>query len=150
MILTNIYITIMVGVILSLIFTEMTGVLPAGLVIPGYLSLKAEYPQAILLICLISVVTYFIVVFCISKITILYGKRKFVAMVSVGMILTYIIETVFTTANYGAIELVALGVVVPGMMANTIQRQGLVPTIVSTTILTVFTVSVSTLIIYIS
>ncbi|KPU45978.1 capsule biosynthesis protein CapC [Oxobacter pfennigii] len=139
MITTNTYTAIIIGIILSLLFTELTGVLPAGLVVPGYLSLTMDKPQTLLIIFLISLVTYLIVTYGIGKITILYGKRKITAMIAIAIIIKYMLSFIIPDAYIGLIGLAAMGAVVPGLIANTIQRQGFIPTIASTSLLTVLT-----------
>jgi len=114
--------------------------LPAGLVVPGYLALQMKQPQAIFLTFLISFLTYLIVYFGVSKLTILYGKRKFVAMVTVAIVLQFVIHTILPFSDFGNISgLAAVGIVVPGLLANTIQRQGLATTFLSTGLLIAIT-----------
>lgn len=133
--LTDISIVIVLSVIFSLLFTEITGILPAGLVVPGYLTLLMKTPQAIFMTLIISILTYLIVFFGVSKVTILYGKRKFTAMIIVAILLQFIIRTV-APIDYGYIAgLGAVGIVVPGLLANTVQRQGLAATFLSTGLL---------------
>ncbi|WP_019849550.1 poly-gamma-glutamate biosynthesis protein PgsC [Desulfitobacterium sp. PCE1] len=140
MLLTNIDAMIIMGVVLSLLFTEITGVLPAGLVVPGYLAMLARQPQAIFLTFLISILTYAIVYFGVSKVTILYGKRKFVAMITVAIVLQFIIHALVPVFDYSMISgLAAVGIIVPGLLANTIQRQGLATTFLSTGLLSALT-----------
>jgi len=144
-ILTNVDIVIILGVIFSLLFTEITGVLPAGLVVPGYLTLLIKLPQAIFLTLFISILTYIIVYFGVSKVTILYGKRKFAAMIIVAVVLQFLIHTILPV-DYGNISgLAAVGIVVPGLLANTIQRQGLATTFLSTGLLIAVTYGCSIL-----
>ncbi len=141
MIITEISTVIIFGVIFSLLFTEITGVLPAGLVVPGYLALLLliKLPQAIFLTFLISILTYLIVNFGVSKVTILYGKRKFVAMITLSIVLQFVLYALMPL-DYSAISgLAAVGIVVPGLLANTIQRQGLVTTFLSTALLIALT-----------
>jgi len=133
---TDITIVIILGIVFSLLFTEITGVLPAGLVVPGYLTLLIKQPQAIFLTFFISILTYLIVYFGVSKVTILYGKRKFTAMVTVAIVLQIILHAILPFFDYGNIAgFAAVGIVVPGLLANTIQRQGLTTTVLSTGLL---------------
>ncbi|HWQ78221.1 MAG TPA: poly-gamma-glutamate biosynthesis protein PgsC [Anaerovoracaceae bacterium] len=133
--LTNIDTVIILGVILSLLFTEITGVLPAGLVVPGYLTLLMKQPQTIFLTLLIGALTYIIVTYGVGKLTILYGKRKFAAMITIAIILQFLVHTVTPIYYIGISGLAAVGIVVPGLLANTIQRQGLATTFLSTGLL---------------
>lgn len=133
--LTDISIVIILSVIFSLLFTEITGILPAGLVVPGYLTLLIKTPQTIFMTLIISILTYLIVFFGVSKVTILYGKRKFVAMIIVAILLQFIIRTVLPADYIYIVGLGAVGIVVPGLLANTFQRQGLPATFLSTALL---------------
>ncbi len=133
--LTDISTVIVLSVIFSLLFTEITGILPAGLVVPGYLTLLMKTPQAIFMTLIISILTYLIVFFGISKVTILYGKRKFIAMIIVAILLQFIIRAVIPTDYSYIAGLGAVGIVVPGLLANTVQRQGLAATFLSTGLL---------------
>jgi len=136
MYISDIYIALILGTLLSLLFVEFTGILPAGIVVPGYLALVIHQPLYILIIFLVSLITYLIVVHGIGKITILYGKRKFAAMILVAIIVKISLYYFFPYLPSGVTELSALGVIIPGLIANTIQKQGVVPTLSSTTLLT--------------
>lgn len=139
----NIAVVMIIGIMLSLLFTEFTGVMPAGLVVPGYLVLVCSDLTEVLTLLLISLATYIIVVFGISKITILYGKRKFTAMITVGLLIKMLMNLLVPSVGMGLVEVAAVGTVIPGLIANTIQRQGLIPTISSTVFLTLCTLILS-------
>lgn len=139
MLFTAIGTVIILGVILSLLFTEVTGILPAGLIVPGYLVLLIDLPQAIFLTFFISLLTYLIVNFGMSKVTILYGKRKFVAMIAVAVVLQLITYAILPFDYRYISGLAAVGIVVPGLLANTIQRQGIATTFLSTGLLCAMT-----------
>jgi poly-gamma-glutamate biosynthesis protein PgsC/CapC len=133
----DIYLTIVVGVVLSLFYTEWTGIIPAGLVVPGYIAMMFTAPVSIVVTFMAAFLTYLIVMKVIAKFTILYGRRKFTAMITTGII----IKAVFDFGVHGYLipevvgGLVAIGIIVPGLIANTIQKQGVVPTTVSTLLL---------------
>ncbi|TKI98681.1 poly-gamma-glutamate biosynthesis protein PgsC, partial [Bacillus cereus] len=119
-------------VTLSLIFTEKTGMLPSGLVVPGYLALIFNEPVFMLLVLLISILTYVIVMYGVSRITILYGRRKFAAMLTVGICLKLIFDYFYPVLPFEVYEFRGIGVIVPGLIANTMQKQGIPLTIGST------------------
>lgn len=139
MYISDIYIALILGTLLSLLFVEFTGILPAGIVVPGYLALVIHQPLYILVIFLVSLITYLIVIFGIGKVTILYGKRKFAAMILVAIVVKIALYYFFPFLPSGMTELSALGVIIPGLIANTIQKQGVIPTLSSTTLLTCLT-----------
>ncbi|MBU8879136.1 poly-gamma-glutamate biosynthesis protein PgsC [Bacillus sp. FJAT-29790] len=131
---------LVVGVILSLLYAEKTGVMPAGLVVPGYLALVFTSPIYIIVTLMISLLTFLIVMKIVARYTILYGKRKFTAMLTVGILLKLAVDYFYPMAvPFGAVELIAIGVIIPGLIANTIQKQGVLPTFGSTLVLTAST-----------
>jgi gamma-polyglutamate biosynthesis protein CapC len=101
---SDLYIALVLGVTLSLIFTEKTGVLPAGLIVPGYLALVFDQPITILMIFLISILTYVIVVYGISKVVILYGRRKFTAMLITGIVIKVAFDYFFPILPFEVFE----------------------------------------------
>ena len=128
---TDLYIALVIGLILSLIFVEKTGFTPAALIVPGYIALIVEDPIYLLLVLLISLVTYLIVTYGIAKITILDRNRKLVAMVAVGVAVMLIIDYFLPMMSFGIYELMAIGLIVPGLIAYTVSKQGMVFSYVS-------------------
>lgn len=108
--------------------------MPAGLIVPGYLALVFDQPITILMIFLISILTYVIVVYGISKVVILYGRRKFTAMLITGIVIKVAFDYFFPILPFEVFELRGIGIIVPGLIANTMQKQGL-PLTVGTTVL---------------
>ncbi|MBM7599979.1 poly-gamma-glutamate biosynthesis protein PgsC/CapC [Virgibacillus halotolerans] len=132
---SDLYIALVLGVILSLLFSERTGIVPAGMVVPGYLALIFDQPIFIAVIFGISLLTYVIVTYGLSRITLLYGRRKFAAMLAVGIVLKLVLDYTYPTLPFEIFEFRGIGVIVPGLIANTIQKQGAVITIGSTLLL---------------
>ncbi|MDQ0220188.1 poly-gamma-glutamate biosynthesis protein PgsC [Peribacillus cavernae] len=132
---SDLYIALVLGVLLSLLFAEKTGILPAGLVVPGYLALVFDQPVFLAVIFLISIITYFIVTKFIAKFTILYGRRKFAAMLTTGILLKVAFDYLYPVMPFEIAEFRGIGVVVPGLIANTMQKQGLALTVSSTLLL---------------
>ncbi|WP_152658464.1 poly-gamma-glutamate biosynthesis protein PgsC [Oceanobacillus sp. CFH 90083] len=132
---SDLYIALVLGVILSLLFSEKTGIVPAGLVVPGYLALVFDQPIFIAVIFGISLLTYVIVTYGLSRIVLLYGRRKFAAMLSVGIVLKLLLDYAYPMLPFEILEFRGIGVIVPGLIANTIQKQGAIITIGSSLLL---------------
>ncbi|CEI82840.1 PGA biosynthesis protein CapC [Oceanobacillus oncorhynchi subsp. incaldanensis] len=132
---SDLYIALVLGVILSLLFSEKTGIVPAGLVVPGYLALVFDQPIFIAVIFGISLLTYVIVTYGLSRIVLLYGRRKFAAMLSVGIVLKLLLDYTYPVLPFEILEFRGIGVIVPGLIANTIQKQGAIITIGSSLLL---------------
>lgn len=136
---SELYFSLFVGVVLSLIFAEKFGINPAGLVVPGYLALIFDQPIMLLSVLIISCLTYFIVSNGISKWVILYGRRKFAAMILTGMVIKFIFDLLYPLTPFEMVEVSGIGVVIPGIIANTIQKQGVAITLSTTMLLTCIT-----------
>ena len=117
MISTDLYVAIILGLTLSLLFAEKFGINPGGLVVPGYLALTMKDPKSLIAIFLLSLLTYIIVEFGLNKFVILYGRRRFLAMLMVCMVLKILLD-VFN--------------VIPGLIANCYYKQGIKLTTLST------------------
>ncbi|MBF7018117.1 MULTISPECIES: poly-gamma-glutamate biosynthesis protein PgsC [Staphylococcus] len=136
---SELYFSLFVGIVLSLIFAEKFGITPAGLVVPGYLALVFDQPVMLLSVLIISCLTYFIVTHGISKVAILYGRRKFAAMILTGMILKFLFDLIYPLTPFEVVQISGIGIVIPGIIANTIQKQGTVTTLASCMLLTCIT-----------
>ena len=136
---SELYFSLFIGVVLSLLFAEKFGINPAGLVVPGYLALIFDQPVMLLSVLIIGCLTYFIVNHGVSRWVILYGRRKFAAMILTGMILKFLLDLIYPLTPFEMVEMSGIGVVIPGIIANTIQKQGVVITLASCMLLTCIT-----------
>jgi len=136
---SELYLAIVLGMVLSLIFAERFGIVPAGLVVAGYLALVLDQPILVLLIFSIAFVTFFIVTKGIGRFTILYGRRKFAAMLLVAVLLKLGIDYAYPLLPFEIYELRGIGVIVPGLIANGIQKQGALLTVGSSLLLAALT-----------
>jgi gamma-polyglutamate biosynthesis protein CapC len=132
---TELYLSLVVGVIVSLIYAERTGVIPAGMVVPGYLALVLDQMLFMGAIFLISFLTFVVVHFGIARVVILYGRRRFVAMLAVGVVCKLVFDALYPAMPFEVYEFRGIGVIVPGLIANSIARQGVPHTLISTLLL---------------
>ncbi len=90
--------------------------MPAGLVVPGYLGLVFNQPVFILLVLLVSLLTYVIVKYGLSKFMILYGRRKFAAMLITGIVLKIAFDFLYPIVPFEIAEFRGIGIIVPGLI----------------------------------
>lgn len=136
---TDLYIALVLGVLLSLLFSEKTGIVAAGMIVPGYMALVFDQPIFIAVIFAISLLTFLIVQYGFSRFILLYGRRKFAAMLIVGISLKLIFDFTYPMVPFEILEFRGIGVIVPGLIANTIQKQGAIITIGTTLLLSALT-----------
>ena len=132
---TELYLSLVVGVALSLFYAERTGVIPAGLIVPGYLALVFDQVLFVVAIFLLSFLTYLVVDRGVSRLMILYGRRRFVAMLSVGILFKLVFDALYPAMPFEVYEFRGIGVIVPGLIAGAIARQGVPHTVLSTLLL---------------
>lgn len=132
---TELYLSLVIGVVVSLIYAERTGVIPAGMVVPGYLALVLDQMLFVSAIFIISFTTYLVVHHGVSRLVILYGRRRFVAMLGVGLVLKLLFDYFYPVLPFEVYEFRGIGVIVPGLVANSIAGQGLPHTLLSTLLL---------------
>ena len=141
----ELYLALAIGCALSLLFTERYQLLPAGLIVPGYLALLVDRPLSLITVLIISLLSFAIVKYGFARMTILYGRRKFVAMLLTGMTLKLWMDAIWlfagneTTISFSITFLTGVGIIVPGLIANTMERQGILLTLGITILLTIIT-----------
>tara|TARA_B100000700_G_scaffold279237_1_gene328013 strand:- start:310 stop:885 length:576 start_codon:yes stop_codon:yes gene_type:complete len=84
-------IAIGLGMLISLILTESVGVTAGGLIVPGYIALNLHNPYMVLFTFLISLFTL-LILNLLSKIIIIYGKRRLVFCLLLSFILGSIVR----------------------------------------------------------
>ncbi len=129
---TDMQIAIVAGIIVSLLYSEVTGVLPAGLVVPGYLALYFDQPAQILFIFFLSTLVFAVVRWGIGRVVILYGRRLFAAMILTAVICRIALELVSPIITATLFSHQGVGFIVPGLIANAIHKQGLTVTLTGT------------------
>lgn len=117
------------GLIISLVFSETLGVTAGGMVVPGYIALMLHQPLAIGWTIVLSIATL-LTLNLISNFMFIYGKRRFVVVILIGFIYGEISRRllVFTLPRF-TVELQVVGYIIPGLIANWMERQGIIRTL---------------------
>ena len=115
------YEIVLAGVAISLLFVELTGLSPAGLIVPGYLALCLQTPWRIVYTLAVAVAAWGIAKL-LGNVMILYGRRRFAVMV----LLSFAIDLAVTSLGLLAYDPGMIGVLVPGIMAQELERQGFI------------------------
>lgn len=121
---------IFLGILLAFIYYEIVGLTPGGIVVPGYIALFVGQPLTLAATLGVVFLTYFIVK-GIRHLVILYGRRMFLASVIVGFLLKWCLEMWVLRGSGITQDLHIIGFVIPGLMANEMQKQGILQTIIS-------------------
>lgn len=132
------YETSFLGVLVSLLFLGLTGVHPGGVIVPSYLVLFVHYPLRIAGTLVVALLT----MFCFrlaSRRLILFGTRRFAFMLLVAGIWTLLWVRFLPSILPASMEFRVIGWIVPGLIANNFERQGIAVTTASLITATVVT-----------
>jgi poly-gamma-glutamate biosynthesis protein PgsC/CapC len=117
------------GVVFSLVFNEVFGAAAGGIVVPGYIALHLHEPLRLLGTFLVGFVT-FLVIRLISQFAFIFGRRRLILAILLGFIFGYASrEMIFYQMFSMDMRLQAIGFIVPGLIANWFERQGVIKTI---------------------
>jgi len=128
-----IYQSIGLGLVVSLVFSEILGLAAGGLVVPGYIALYLDQPLHIIGTILASLVT-FATIRLLSRVILLYGRRTMVFCVLAGFLFGYLTRylLVFNAALSLDVDpdvMRSIGYIIPGLVAYWMLRQGIVETL---------------------
>lgn len=121
--------TIGLGVLISLLFHEVFGAAAGGIVVPGYIAMHLHEPLRLLGTFTVAFVT-FLAIKVISHFMFIYGRRRLVLAILLGFIFGYLSRQMIAYEMLSAdIRLEAIGFIIPGLIANWFERQGVVKTV---------------------
>ncbi len=117
------------GLLLSLVFSETLGLAAGGMIVPGYMALMIHQPLRIVGTMVVALAT-FGVLKALSRYAFIYGRRRIVFTILIGFILGWISrETFHLHWGHQNYAFYTVGMVIPGLIANWMDRQGIVPTL---------------------
>tara|TARA_Y100001968_G_scaffold315554_1_gene342280 strand:+ start:567 stop:1034 length:468 start_codon:yes stop_codon:yes gene_type:complete len=118
------------GMIFSLLLTEIIGLTAGGIIVPGWVALHLHNPLSVMITFLIAFIVFSMVEIA-SRYMFIYGKRRLVISLLLGFIIGLIFNTYIDTiiSNEFSVEIYSIGFIIPGMIANWMSRQGVLRTI---------------------
>ena len=109
---------VLIGVAVSLLFTELTGFSPAGLIVPGYIVLCLQTPVRIVYTLVIALLAW-------------GGGKLLGRRFAVMILLAFTIDLIIASSEILPYDPGIIGVLVPGIIANELERQGAVKSLMS-------------------
>lgn len=124
------------SLLVTLIFSELTNLLPGGMIVPFYFALYSDDPVKIAATVLTAVIALYVVKL-LSNYTILYGRRKFAVYIIIGLLA----KALFTYAYFGNTYMfynlsMTIGYLVPGILGRQMERQGILRTLAALAVVT--------------
>lgn len=123
-----------VGLVLSLVLSELFGLVAGGMVVPGYLAIFLHRPLVIATTIVAAMLTWAIARW-IARYVIVYGRRRTALMILIGFLVGIVLRTAIDmVGTSGAVpwtppaDFAVVGYIIPGLIAIWIERQGLLET----------------------
>tara|TARA_X000001036_G_scaffold438439_1_gene486269 strand:+ start:554 stop:1003 length:450 start_codon:yes stop_codon:yes gene_type:complete len=138
-------VTIGLGIILSLLLSETLGVTAGGIIVPGYIALYLHQPFQIIITFIVAIIVWGIIQI-LGKKVFLYGKRRIVFALILGFFFGYLSRNfIYLSTEIGSVAVI--GNIIPGLIANWMDRQGVIRTL-SVVILTAVIVKLAIIILF--
>lgn len=117
------------GLLISLIFSETLGLAAGGMVVPGYVALLVHEPLRLLGTVIVSLAALGSLKL-LSRYALIYGRRRIVVAVLFGFVFGALSrEFLVFHLRDGTLEFQTIGYIIPGLIANWMERQGVVQTL---------------------
>jgi poly-gamma-glutamate biosynthesis protein PgsC/CapC len=128
------------SVVTGLVVFSRLGIRSGGFISAAYLALVLVHPMDLLFAGAMALVTFLVVTKLVMPHLLVFGRRKLSAMLLVGSILVWTAETAVIELTNGAFQpwhgLVLMALMIPALLANDAQRQGLEKTLWGATLTT--------------
>lgn len=130
---------VFVGIVVSMVWYERELLSPGGVVVPGYTALFLITNPLIIVYTLTAALLTALIIKYASRATILYGRRRFAITMLTALSLTFAIQPFFNLlaypfpflfqGSYSFRGFQVIGIIIPGLIANEVHRQGPIPTL---------------------
>src|SRR2546425_956600 len=138
---------VFVGIAVSMFWYERSLLSPGGVVVPGYVALFLLLRPEVVAYTLAIALTTAALMRYASRFTILFGRRRFAITMLAAMSLSIAIELIvgpFTGLDPG---FQVIGFIIPGLIANEVLRQKIIPTLSTLGIVSAITAGITILLV---
>jgi poly-gamma-glutamate biosynthesis protein PgsC/CapC len=119
---------LVIGAVVSLLMTELLAISPGGILVPGFVALHADsLPR--LAATLLDAGLALAMVRLLGRVAVLFGRRRYAAFVLAGFLARVLTEQLLPALAPQAPMLVAVGWLIPGILAADADRQGPIKTL---------------------
>lgn len=124
------------GLIVGFLYYEWTGISPGGVIPPAYFALFLGQPERIVITVALALLVY-ATLRLLQAHTLLYGRRRLLAALLIGFLFKWAAEALIAPNLPAPFEIRAVGFIIPGLIANDMVRQRVLPTAISIGIVTI-------------
>ncbi len=126
-----------IGIICSSLYTLIFSIFPGGIIVPVYFSMYLFQPSRIIgTLCIALMATFIFKV--LSKKLLIFGRRRFVFLLILSSFLSLLLNYLFKEFSIVLTSYQVIGLFIPGLLANNMVKQGILLTLSSLFIVSVF------------
>jgi poly-gamma-glutamate biosynthesis protein PgsC/CapC len=140
-------IAIIVGIVIAMLWYEKRNLSPGGVIVPGLVALFVVTRPLVIIYTLLVAFLTMLIVKKASDHVILFGRRRFSALMLISFGIAWLLELATNATEGMSAEFQVIGFIIPGLIANEMQRQGTFETLY--TFATITTVTLLVLFIFI-
>jgi len=119
-----------IGLVVSLLFSELFSLAAGGMIVPGYLALSLNRPLDVVATVGAGFAA-FAIVRALSSFVLIYGRRRTVMMILIGYLVGALLRSALSgysaTPDGDAVQVI--GYIIPGLIAIWLDRQGVIETL---------------------
>lgn len=121
------------GMVVSLLLSELADLSPAGLIVPGYVALALHRPLSLGLTLAVASVCHLLLL-GLERYVILYGRRRTALAIVLGYALAAAVRDFWPTLGAVDSDTALVGFVIPGLLALSFGREGMGRTLCAVTL----------------
>lgn len=114
---------IVAGILMAVLYYEVTHISPGGMVTPAYVAIALLSPVRLIYTGCIVLISW-VALKGLSRVWILYGRRKFALTVCI----TFLIDWMIQGSGYVPYGIRMAGYVIPALLVKDLEKQGFVKT----------------------
>ena len=124
----------LLGIVIAWLIDELTGLTPGGYIVPGYLALEMTEPIRLGVTLALTIVVVALLR-GLRRVILLYGRRKLGFAILTGAVIKGILAKTIVFFQI-PVGILVIGYVIPGLVADRCDKQGVVRTLFATCVAT--------------
>jgi len=119
---------IIIGLLISIIFYEITDISPGGIIVPGLLVLYFNQVDRMIYTVVIAIISYLVVKWA-SRYFIIFGRRRFVLLIVISLVINFVLQLLLKSFSISMLNVSIIGYTIAGLIANDFYKQGVKKTL---------------------
>ena len=119
---------IILGLLISIIFYEITDISPGGIIVPGLMVLYFNQVDRMIYTVVIAIISYLVVKWA-SRYFIIFGRRRFVLLIVISLVINFVLQLLLKSFSISMLNVSIIGYTIAGLIANDFYKQGVKKTL---------------------